>query len=328
MNRTLALLAVCALLFVSCGSADGTADSAAGAAESSVVKDTAQLSETVDATSDTETDATADTQNSTTDESSNTTDAAAPAVDDTDAGASDLTWTVVGVDSDDTLNVRAEPNASATIVGELDPWSTDFAVTGDNGTPVRWREITLADGTDGWVNARFVIGQPDDLSAEQIDDLADQTTAFLAWLDGENDGDASELFLSDRALWMSSRIGYRDIGKQWDWVAGSDLSTTSAWNTEREFPNYESECFDCAVTVMEYLELDTVDDTSEILVNEPGDLTTLGALSFAPELHRVSISTPGTEEFDGLDWQMLHLVHDWSSGEPRVHLIQENGWEP
>lgn len=335
MNRTLALLAITALLIASCGTANGSADSEIGAADSSVVndsvvKDSAQLSETTAAINDSDSDSDAgdvdESEESTTDEAGGTTDSATPS---SDTGSDlALEWTVVGVNRDDTLNVRAEPNASATIVGELDPWSTAFTVTGDNGSPVRWREVTLDDGTDGWVNARFVVGQPTELSSEEIDDLTDQTTAFLAWLDGEGSGDASELFLSQRSLWMSSRIGYQDIGNGMDWVSGSDLATVAAWDTPREFPNDEVGCIDCAVTVIDYLDLDTIDETSEVIVNAPGDLNTLGELSFAPDLHRVSISTPGTEEFDGLDWQVMHLVHDWSAGEPRIHYIQENGWEP
>ena len=70
------------------------------------------------------------------------------------------TWMVVGVASDDVLNIRAAPSATSAVIGELAP--TEFGVT-STGEAVAvsgstWWQIK-SDRTCGWVNARFLAAQ-------------------------------------------------------------------------------------------------------------------------------------------------------------------------
>ncbi len=62
---------------------------------------------------------------------------------------------VIGVAPDDVLNIRAEPDANAAIVGMLAPDATGISVTAQGTETLDWIHITH-DGAEGWVNARFL----------------------------------------------------------------------------------------------------------------------------------------------------------------------------
>ena len=59
---------------------------------------------------------------------------------------------VIGVASNDMLNVRSGPSASNAIVGRLPPGECFVEVIAKRG---RWFMITK-DGTTGWVNSRYL----------------------------------------------------------------------------------------------------------------------------------------------------------------------------
>lgn len=70
-----------------------------------------------------------------------------------------LGWYVVGVAKDDVLNVRQSPSANSAIVGTLAPDAEQITIlpmAGNQigGTP--WYGVELADGTQGFVNSRFL----------------------------------------------------------------------------------------------------------------------------------------------------------------------------
>lgn len=67
---------------------------------------------------------------------------------------------VKGVASDDVLNVRANPNASAQIVGALRPQDANVEVITPNEAG-DWGLVNINEGT-GWVSLRFMqrVGQP------------------------------------------------------------------------------------------------------------------------------------------------------------------------
>ena len=70
----------------------------------------------------------------------------------------ELGFVVAGVAADDVLNVRERPDPGATIVGGLAPGArvpTTGLATSDVPGP-GWWQVRLADGTEGWVNNRFV----------------------------------------------------------------------------------------------------------------------------------------------------------------------------
>lgn len=83
---------------------------------------------------------------------------------------------VVGVEADDTLNLRAAPGTDFDVVLELDPLATGITASGhnrsldDGGT---WAEVTV-DGQAGWANTSFLLGagQAGDITEEVITDPA------------------------------------------------------------------------------------------------------------------------------------------------------------
>ncbi|MEM7338839.1 MAG: SH3 domain-containing protein [Actinomycetota bacterium] len=336
------LVAVLALAAVAC--ADSTDDATAGQADADTAGEatTTVTGDDTDAASDP--DASDGTDNAAAGDDTEGDDDATTTTVDGDGGDDDgtagtldpaLTWTVIGVAFDDTLNVRADPDASALIVGELDPWSTDFAVLGEEPVDGLWARIELPDATRGWVNRRFIVGQPDTLTAEDEFDLTAQTRRFIDWANGDLAGDdvGAEL-LAERALWSGGIGIYADVGSEWNWIDRDELTDLSAWDEPRDF-NIEDgfDCgADCVVSLRQFLTLDRNDDTTEINVNDipDGNQAFLEGLMWQapPTLHRVVVDTPTTDPQDTFDWQRLHVVHDWSTGEPRIHLLHNHGWTP
>lgn len=65
---------------------------------------------------------------------------------------------VTGVAAGDVLNVRARPDASAPILGVLDPEATGVEVVAADGSG-RWGQVNLA-GEAGWASLRYLSRQP------------------------------------------------------------------------------------------------------------------------------------------------------------------------
>lgn len=88
---------------------------------------------------------------------------------------------VVGVEADDTLNVRNGPGVGCEVRFELDPLATGVIATGHNrsldGSGI-WAEIT-SDGQRGWANVRFLshLGRTDDITTEIAPTPSDRPTA-------------------------------------------------------------------------------------------------------------------------------------------------------
>ncbi|MEM9130705.1 MAG: SH3 domain-containing protein [Actinomycetota bacterium] len=250
-----------------------------------------------------------------------------------DTPLDELTWTVIGVAWDDTLNVRAEPSASAAVVTELAPWATDFSATGGlGGTDDTWREIITDDGETGWVNGRFVVGQPAVLSDGDEQRLIDDGEALVAWATA-GEGDVSSL-ISPRGLWAGGIGIYADAGSEWNWIPADELSSTAAWDAERDWIIDEGfECgADCTLSTRRFLNLDRIDATTEVRLNDiPGaNEAHLDGMVWEapPSLHRVVLDTPTSDPDQFFDWQRLHLIPDWSTGEPTFRLAHNHGWTP
>lgn len=247
--------------------------------------------------------------------------------------AGELAWTVVGVAWDDTLNVRAGPSAANAVVTELAPWAADFEATGAvGGADDTWREIVTDDGETGWVNGRFVVGQPEVLSDDDEQLLIDQGEALVAWADG-GAGDPPSI-ISARGLWAGGIGIYADAGSEWNWVPGGDLAAAGGWDAERKWIIDDGfECgAECMLSTRRFLNLDRIDETTEVLVNDiPGanEAHLEGMLWEAPgSLHRVVLDTPTSDPDQFFDWQRLHLIPDWSTGEPMFRLAHNHGWTP
>lgn len=87
---------------------------------------------------------------------------------------------VIGVHHDDVLNLRALPGVEYDIVGTMAPDFKDMIAGGETRQVpgALWVAVT-ADGTDGWVNLRYIgyEGPTDDLTSEVVSDLGEYPTA-------------------------------------------------------------------------------------------------------------------------------------------------------
>ncbi len=248
----------------------------------------------------------------------------------------ELVWTVVAVAFDDTLNVRVEPNFTSTMVGDLPPWST-VEVNGQvDDDPAQWRGVWLPDGTIGWVNNRFVVAQPEtltDADRAALTTLAEEFIAFATTATGSESG--ADLF-APRALWVAGIGIFADAGSDWNWIPVDEVDTAAEWDAEREFSvdvGADFDCgADCVLSLRDFLNVARFDDTTEILIDDiPGENRGFldGMLFDAPEsLHRIVLDTPAADPQVALDWQRFHLIPDWSTGEPRIHLVHNHGWTP
>ena len=77
---------------------------------------------------------------------------------------------VVGVEADDTLNVRSGPGADFDVVAELEPLATGIVATGHNRSIDNrsfWVEVEV-DGRTGWANVSFLshLGRTDDVTSQ------------------------------------------------------------------------------------------------------------------------------------------------------------------
>lgn len=62
---------------------------------------------------------------------------------------------VIGVDASDVLNVRAEPDPNAALLGSLAPNATGISVTAQSPETLDWVFIE-SNGLQGWVNASYL----------------------------------------------------------------------------------------------------------------------------------------------------------------------------
>lgn len=79
-----------------------------------------------------------------------------------------LRWIASGIGGEP-IAVRDQPGLSSVQVSELAPWSAEFWVAERVRRTVDgpWRFVTLADGSNGWVLAQSLLGQPPDLDARR-----------------------------------------------------------------------------------------------------------------------------------------------------------------
>jgi hypothetical protein len=246
-----------------------------------------------------------------------------------------LWWTVVGVEFDDTLNVREEPDARSQIVDELDPWATDFIVTElaeqtNNGV---WRQVKTEAGVAGWVNARFLVGQPEFLTTVEQASLVSQTENLISWSLGDS---ADRQFqLADPALWVAGVGIWADGPIPWTWISANDLETVAQWEEVRTFdPSWDGfDCgSDCDMPLVDFLRFELVKEEAEAVVNDIPDGNNNGFLEGmmwqAPKaLHRTVMVSPAASDLE-LDWQRIHFVFDWSHDDPQVAMIHTHSWTP
>jgi len=254
-------------------------------------------------------------------------------------------WTVIAVEFNDVLNVRGDPDAGSPVVATLDPWSNNFVASLDyeETDGGRWREVVTDDGAVGYVNARFVVAQPNDATTADVADLASLTEDAVRWAT-TGAGSPPDEWLAGTGLWVGGIGVFADGHNGWEWLPRADIDQQSEWLEVRTFeiPAFgESNCGSwCDITLDEYLGFDRLNETASYLVDDIADDNSRGFLDGelwkAPEsLHRVVIDQPSTVGTDAegnpminLDFMRIHVVFDWSDGLPRIALIQTWGWTP
>lgn len=170
MSRRLAIgVLVVALAVAGCGDGDDEAATTTSAAASSTVAPTSTTTTTVVPSSTT---TTPDTTTTTTEAPSTTTTLAGEPIE--LFAQPGQVWSVIGVDREDVLNVRAGPGTGAEIVATLAPTADGVVTTGRARLLPSsiWYEVEV-DGTVGWVNIGF-LGLPgvvDDLTSVVVDSL-------------------------------------------------------------------------------------------------------------------------------------------------------------
>lgn len=150
-----ALVVPLSILAVSCAASPLSDDPAASPAPST---SSVSLASTIPATAPPTAPQKPDTTTSTTQAHTQTTTDSTPEL--APGPPSESTWMVVGVTSDDVLNIRAAPGATSAVIGELAPTESGVTSTGE-AVAVKgstWWEIESG-RTRGWVNARFLAAQ-------------------------------------------------------------------------------------------------------------------------------------------------------------------------
>lgn len=246
-----------------------------------------------------------------------------------------LRWTVIGVESNDSLNIRADPNPDGAIVGDIPAWSNLFIALDETmqNRHGRWRLVKISDGTQGWVNARFLVAQPLTLTDEDQRLLTMRTDAFVTWVgagmrSGANTG-INRGALATGAIWVGGLGIYAEVELPWTWIPSSTLTHHSDWTATRTFEIGFDDCGSmCEKSLQQFFAFGGLHGDTATLINDIGSGSYRdGAVAFAPaELHRVVLDQPADPELP--NWRRIHFIFDWSTGEPLVALVHTYGWTP
>ena len=257
-------------------------------------------------------------------------------------GGEDYVWTVIAVEYNDVLNVRGDPHADSPIEATLDPWSTEFvaSLSVESNETGRWRQVVTTDGFQGWVNARFVVAQPADLTLDESESLAVITKSAVDWI-VSGSGTAAVDWIAGSGLWIGGIGVYADGPHPWMWSPTRELDDLDEWYEERLFEHPAFQCGSmCVKSAVSFLDLESLDESALYLVDDIAPEKSRGFLDGgmwkAPvSMHRVVIYQPPTEGIDAegnsfpyLDFKRIHFIFDWSDGEPRIALVQTWGWTP
>lgn len=262
--------------------------------------------------------------------------------------ADGLVWTAIAVELDDVLNIRAGPDTEEPIVATLTPWQTSVAISqAENGPRSagsgRWLHVSDQSSDGGWVNARFIVAQPKELTADDRRAITAASQELIRRLvEGPTDAPLDDL-LAESGLWVGGIGIYADAPTRWEWIPGSEIRDGAGWRVTRTFnvgDLDEFDCPDCQKSLLDFVGIERLDETTEFLINDLPESNRSGfvdgKLWQAPEtFHRMVVFRPSstfvaddgsTQPF--LDWQRAHFVFDWSSGEPKIALINVHGWTP
>lgn len=167
--RTALTAVAVSLALVGCGGDDSDGDAAAGDSTTSSTTTTSSTS----------------TSSTTTNPSSTTAGGDLPGEQIDIFPYEDAALAVVGVASDDELNIRAGPSVDFEVVGTAGATATDLVATGENRqveSGAIWARVELPDAdTTGWANTAFLLqpGVADDVTAALYPSTEDRPTGSL-----------------------------------------------------------------------------------------------------------------------------------------------------
>lgn len=244
--------------------------------------------------------------------------------------AVEVTWSVMRVEADDVLNVRATPGVDGDIVATLAPGTTGIEMGAGSETVAGnvWREIVTPDGVTGWVNFAYLTAQPAVLDARTAATMADIALSLT-----ESDPPTSDL--NTRGVYVGGIGIYADAGTPFVEVPATAFSDASTFDWT-PFP--DSGCgSECSTTVADFLDFDGFEH-ARIELPIGVDVITpafdnqfligpLDQLSLFEPLHVATIEVPGTDEIF-IDWRRYHVWFDWADGAPKVIAIYRWGWTP
>lgn len=240
----------------------------------------------------------------------------------------DDTYAVIGVTRDDVLNIRAEPNASAPIVGTLSPVAQDITISAETRSLTStWVEVRQGDVV-GWVNAAYLarqIGSTNlaiaDTALEALIALREQDFERFAklvhpelgvrfvpqtWIEETNPVFSAEqlpTLLDDPTLY------------EWGSNFASDEIITMTFRdyyAKHIFPN-------------DYLFADAIGYDSNILLGGMIDNST----EFYADAHFVEYHFDGfNADYGGLDFRTLRIVLAPHDNTYAVVAVVDNTWTP
>jgi hypothetical protein len=231
-------------------------------------------------------------------------------------------YAVVLVESDDVLNVRAEPGVDGAIVDTLPPESVEITGTGRESVigESRWVEILMPySSTSGWVNARYLT---EFVSAERFcdDTRVRDLIAELSRAIRTNDGE--RLF----AL-TSPKHGVTVNMMPGDGVHYSDVEVRSVFFSEFEqdwgihpYSGLPVSGSFKDVVLPELTSLFTSDAKTDVC-----NRLVMGSLpwdaswpSEYANFNFYSLHIPGSPEYDGMDWKTWVVGVEMVEGQPYI----------
>lgn len=241
----------------------------------------------------------------------------------------EASWFVWNVESDDVLNVRAEPDANSAVLAVLAHNATGITLYSEearNGdTP--WGVVEL-DGRTGWVALDYLRPEPtasEQIGSPELDTLPETLEGIV---EGLRDRSALVNFIGDGGLLLSPD-GFVSAD---DVVLGAgDVATSGAtqvWGVEAGSGDTIEMTVD---DYFEWLRGSTALTSTEVTSYDGvvGSGTTINNIAeYFPGSSTVELHHRGTPYYGGLDWQSVRFVFDLTGDSPVLLAIVSDAWTP
>lgn len=230
---------------------------------------------------------------------------------------------VVRVTAGDTLNVRSGPAATFSVVDELAPDAAGVTVVSRPDGLTGWWLLETPSGVTGWASSAFLVLERSFGADEQaaLLALADEFTAALTPLDSTA---VASLPWSTR--FATILMGWP--GDSLERISSSGLrnGTDDVWTVARTWPISEAffPPFEEATFVEFARPLGLGHSNRQVAINQ--------ALTYpfldTPEVrntHHVAVADLGA---DFIDWQVVRLHIDFTTGTPEIMAVTIEQWDP